>query len=306
MTQINESMSELQPVQYGVPQGSILGPLLFLMMINDLPNYLNFSECLLYADDTTLVFSDKDIQNLTGKLNADLNKLASYCTINKLLLNPSKSKLMYFSKHKENIILPDIFLNAEKIELVSEFKFLGFYLNDSLNWNEHIQRTTNKLKSCISIIIKTKNQLPLRTRKTIFQAIGMSHINYCSIVIFNAPKYQLHNLEVQYNEVCRALLDVRRWDRVPTCKLLETLELCSFSDVLHNCVVSFIKNCICSKAPNWFSDIFTCLNPRTLKITYTTQYSSQICRLNCFTYWGVSFWNKILSWTYYTCKFIYF
>lgn len=108
----------------GVPQGSIVGPLLFIIYINDLPNCLNTSDCLLYADDTTIINTDKRLQSLTEKLNNDLERLAAWCSHNKLQINPTKTRFVVFHSHQRVIdYVPRVFLNQFAIEAEEEAVF---------------------------------------------------------------------------------------------------------------------------------------------------------------------------------------
>lgn len=126
-------LSDTQIINTGVPQGSILGPLLFLIYINDFPNCLTSTACLLYADDTTVYTSDNDINALTDRLNNELNNINYWCRKNKLLMNLKKTKYMVFSSHskpRSNIV--PVYIGSHPIPASNECSFLGVQLDSFL------------------------------------------------------------------------------------------------------------------------------------------------------------------------------
>ena len=143
-----ETDSDLMDIQWGVPQGSVLGPLLFIMYTNDLPISLRHSKCILFADDTTIYYSAKELPIYTTKLTMILQQQLTDWTANKLTLNISKTNYAIFSgsidAHSMNLSLQ---IGNEYISKVQHVTFLGVIIDEKLNWNKHIENCKNKLSS---------------------------------------------------------------------------------------------------------------------------------------------------------------
>ena len=124
--------SSIKHMQYGVPQGSILGPLLFIIYINYLPNIFNRAKYILYTDDANIIINGANIADIVQQLNALCNILPNWVISNGLALNLKKTKYMLFSRH--NIELPDEFkILNKKIDRVKEVRFLGVIVDEKLN-----------------------------------------------------------------------------------------------------------------------------------------------------------------------------
>jgi len=130
-------------ITYGVPRGFVLGPLLFIIYTNDLPDALIESKCILFADDTTVYYSSKNITNIFHKINNYLNSLEDYFMASKLSLNISKINYMVFpleaTKHEN--------FNNEIINKVNKVQFLGMIIDEKLTWREHINYRCNTMSS---------------------------------------------------------------------------------------------------------------------------------------------------------------
>ena len=130
-------------ITYGVPRGFVLGPLLFIIYTNDLPDALIESKCILFADDTTVYYSSKNITNIFHKINNYLNSLEDYFMASKLSLNISKINYMVFpleaTKHEN--------FNNEIISKVNKVQFLGMIIDEKLTWREHINYRCNTMSS---------------------------------------------------------------------------------------------------------------------------------------------------------------
>ena len=143
---INGVQSDTEPILYGVPQGSVLGPLLFIMYINDLPTVTKYCKVHLYADDTLLFFESSSVQTIEAALSEDLGHVVGWLNQNYLMLNHSKTKVMLMGTHQKlsSVQSFTVNVNANDLERVYKFKYLGVILDPCLTWNEHIEHIRNK------------------------------------------------------------------------------------------------------------------------------------------------------------------
>ena len=152
------SKTDLKYVPCGVPQGSILEPLLFLVYVNDLPNSSRLLDRIMFADDTNLFFNHKDIKHLFTVVNNELVNIKDWFTANKLSLNVEKTKYPFFHKPSKKdalpLRLPKLIINNYEIQREESIKFLGVLLDQHLTWKEHIKLTENKIAKNIGILYK--------------------------------------------------------------------------------------------------------------------------------------------------------
>jgi hypothetical protein len=137
---IGSASSNKRIIKCGVPQGSILGPLLFITYINDIVNVTNLASLILYADDTNMFLTNSDIDELARNANTELAKLSKWFTANRLSFNIKKTNFILFrTKNKKISFIPEIKVDNVAVTQVSCTKFLGVLINDTLTWNDHIR-----------------------------------------------------------------------------------------------------------------------------------------------------------------------
>ena len=173
--------SNLNDVNVGVPQGSVLGPLLFILLLNDL-KFCTTLNSIIFADDTLLYFSFKNPTNMVKIINSELAKVDKWLSNNNLKINTSKTKVMtFFPKNKVWRNIPKLSINIDKsqeLELVSEYKYLGLIIDSKLNWSNHINYLKLKLSKALGMLFRTRYFLNLESRIIIFQSLFISHLNY--------------------------------------------------------------------------------------------------------------------------------
>ena len=180
---VNSSLSDFKNIDIGVPQGSILGPLLFIIYVNSLPDCTD-CKCVMYADDTTLLFTASDPTTLQFNMNESLPKIASWFNRNQLTLNTKKTKFMIFGTKNllRNYCNISINYNNCDIERVDKFKYLGVILDPLLSWSDHIDYVSTIVSKRIGVIRRVKFYLPSTTLIMLANALVFPYFDYCSPV----------------------------------------------------------------------------------------------------------------------------
>ena len=173
VTSINNMSSDPKSVTVGVPQGSILGPLLFLLYINDLPQCLNHCKSILYVDDTLLYYSGKTVADLQLKINTDLESLSQWLNNNLLTLNYDETKFMIFANKKPTPSLSDVTITVENHKVLREksITYLGITLSEDFSSHEHIDNMIAKINQRLGILRRIKHCLDLNTRCVIYTSL---------------------------------------------------------------------------------------------------------------------------------------
>ena len=202
--------SKTHQVEFGTPQGSCLGPLLFLIYCNDLQIHLLYLNCIQFADDTTLYISHTNLNYIRFALDHDLRILQDWFKANKLTLNVGKSVCILFDRNKANKKQIDIEINGEAIPQVEFTKFLGMWIDQSLNWREHASRLLLKLARNTHLLRVGKHLLSSHVQKIIYHAQISSNILYgLSIWGSMASQYDLNKIQ-KVQSTCVALINYRK------------------------------------------------------------------------------------------------
>ena len=161
----NDNSSDMRSITCGVPQGSILGPLLFFLYVNDLLN--NITDILftiMFTDDTSMFINSNDLKAMATKLNSELKEVSIWLQVNKLSLNVEKSGFIYFKSVETLDLEVDICINDKCLSRVSQVKFLGTIIDDKLTWRPYIDYISKKLSKAIAIMYRIK---PCVTKETL-------------------------------------------------------------------------------------------------------------------------------------------
>ena len=198
--EFNGISSESCEIKCGVPQGSILGPLLFLLYINDLCNVSKVVDFILFADDTNIFFSHKDFNLLPEILNSEMLKLTQWCRANKLSINFKKSNFMVFRPRQRRQTLDiSIQIDNNVIEHVKETVFLGVILEEQLSWKPHILSVSRKISKSIGIIDKSSFCLPKPSLRSLYYSLLYPYLTYCISVWGSTYQSNLNRIIIKSN-----------------------------------------------------------------------------------------------------------
>ena len=187
--------SQYQTVNYGIPQGSCLGPLIFIIFTNDLNTQLMNTTSLLFADDTTIYKSHRHLRYLKWCVEEDMRRLINWFKANKLTLNLGKTVCVLFQKNGQR---QTITLDLDNIQIINakEVKFLGLWLDEYLNWYTHVQKLILKLTRNLNLLKYSKKMMPKETKKLVYHAHIGSHIQYGLVLWGNGiTNEQIHKLQ---------------------------------------------------------------------------------------------------------------
>ena len=182
-TEVNGKISNFKPIEIGVPQGSILGPLLFLIYINDFPKCLTSGKAIMFANDTNLFFNSSSYKALYEVTNTQLKHAEAWLSANKLTLNTDKT--LYVAFRTPNSLPPPAALSIQfknkHLKRVNSCKFLGLTINEHLSWKPHMQWLLQKLRSSYHVINKVKQYLDKSSLLTLYHSLINSYVQYCVI-----------------------------------------------------------------------------------------------------------------------------
>lgn len=207
---IGNVMSESASVDYGVPQGSILGPLLFILYINDLPLHAEHCETDMYADDSTFHLSGKAVTDIQDKIQSDLNLIDRWCSENKMYINIDKTKCMTVGTRQKLSCQGDhlkLQINNETIQISECEELLGIKVDPTLTWSAQIDKLCSAISSRIYLLSRIKQYLNLEARKLFCNGYIMPLIDYCCTIWGNCSEDNLNRILKLQKRAARLVFD---------------------------------------------------------------------------------------------------
>ena len=281
----------LLDLRVGVPQGSSLGPLFFLIYINDIAQLNLSSKVILYADDLVLFTEDSNHSVLKARIETDLAKLGEWLKANRLILSSEKTKSLLFtrSKNKSNPIL----FKGQHIQEVDNYKYLGLTIQTNLKFNIHISEITKKINSINGCMFGLKYILPRFILRKIFYALVYPHVNYHILAWGGSSPSVISPVNVSVNKVIRnidrgEMSTLNKYKNLNILTINEVYKL-RLGQLMHNITHN---NDILIQCPDIFpSHNYARRNPNRFKLPPT---STEVCRQS-FLNNGVLLWTGLPS-----------
>ena len=298
-TSVGNFKSGVKSIRCGVPQGSVLGPLLFILFINDLPNSCPLGNVRIFADDTNIFFHCNNIEELITTSKNIMINLNAWFNDNKLSLNIDKTSFIIFRpKRKRFPNLPDHieYLNF-KIKRSSSIKFLGLLLDEHLTWDLQINEICNKLKSMFHVFYSIRNYLSKVCIKTIYFTLIYSRIKYGLAVYGQAGVTKVNKIQTLQNKLLKVLTNKKF--RYSTNKLHDDLGILKVTDIANQEISTFVYKYFNNSLPTVFNDYYLLFGNvsgiTTRNSNINIRYIGRNTRYgeNSVKVVGASLWNKL-------------
>ena len=290
-TEVGDTQSKLDYIKCGVPQGSVLGPLLFLLYINDITDSSKVFKFTLFADDTSLFYSHKNNPNAENIVNTELHKVSEWLAANKLSLNVDKSKLLYFSTFKSCYKL-NLTINNETLKESNFTKYLGVLIDNKLLWTEQINAINLKLSKGIGLLAKIRHFVPKTVLRSLYFSFIHPHIEYNLLNWGMAAQTNLNSININMKKAIRIIsFKDREEASVPLFKEFNILPLDKCFQLKQ---AKFIWKLMNGYLPLSIASNF---KPHTTSIGVRSQFPFPTPRLdyarNHITFAGLKLWNDI-------------
>ena len=252
---ISQINSEFQPMRLGVPQGSVLGPLLFLLYINDLHSTIKFCSTRHFADDTNLLIKNKSLKQLKKQLNIDLSQLVSWLRSNKISLNTSKTEMLIF-RHPNKIINYDlkIKMHGKRLYPSKYVKYLGILIDPQLNWGHHTDLLAPKLSRAIGMLSKIRHFVSIDILRNIYFGIFSSILMYGAQIWGQSQNNHVKRI-IKLQEKAIRIINFAEYHQ-PTPKLFKNSKILKFQDRITLKNFLFVHDSRTGHLPSIFTNKF--------------------------------------------------
>ena len=209
-TVVNGIKSSFQSITCGIPQGSNIGPLLFVLYVDDLTNVLNHCKVSLYADDTCIYVENKNVNALVNNLNDDLSAINKWLGKNKLALNVKKCEFLLVGSRNRirKIDVPDVCIGINVIKRVTKIRYLGIVLDEYLDWSKQADKLKQDVGKSLYLLKRIRPFISQQTALVFYKSLIQSKFEYCDVIWGNLGKVLNDHLQRLQNRALRCVLDV--------------------------------------------------------------------------------------------------
>ena len=253
VVRIGTETSDYCTITSGVPQGSILGPLLFVLFINDLPNVLTKCRILMYADDTVMYFSAADSQVIADTLTNELLLVNKWLIDNNLFMHEGKTECMLFGTGPKLALSTSfsIAIDGKALNRVSEYKYLGIVLDASLTWNAHVDYLIGKVRKRLAMLGRIRKNINMYTAGTVYTSFVLPILDYCDTVWSCCGSVNTDKLEKLQRRAARIIMHLGSSE-----KALNFLGYVTLEKRRKSHVCNLVKKCLSNRCPQFFMNYF--------------------------------------------------
>ena len=299
---LNGVDSPLEDITCGVPQGSTLGPLLFLLYINDFRLCLDNTSNGHFADDTFIMYNSKKLKTIETVINTELKQVIKWLRLNKLSLNAGKTELIFFhSKSNKNLNFDKVYINFNGIRLtpVDFVKYLGMFIDKHLNWSYHIHEISKKLSQANGILSKLRYSAPREVCIQVYYSIFYSVLIYGCNAWGLTSEENIHSIEILQNKCIRILTFAPFNSHIPNQTYID-LNILKVRDIIKFYQLRLIYDFQCTTLPNDLMSLFrlssevrTCENLNSIdkKLLFIPEFNSITYGKQSLRYLGPKLWN---------------
>ena len=292
--------SSKQVIKTGVPQGSILGPLMFIIYINDLPLYVKQCNVDMYADDTTIHIKGNTMSNIENYLQEDLGNILKWCECNNMNINIQKTNSMLIGS-KRKLAGKDMQIKICNMALTPSNcqKVLGIYIDKTLSWTEQVKKVSSKLSTSIALLRKMKKYLPKDARIVFYNSYILPILDYAAVVWGNGlTKQQVHQITKLQKKALKIMLDKPMLTE--SLSLFKEAKVLPFEQRIKYHTTVLVYKALHNMTPDYIRSLLeTCQNSYNYNLRSTADNKLLLPKLKSetmrksFSYSGVLSWNNL-------------
>ena len=298
MVRLSHKTSHLHTLSMGVPQGTCLGPVLFLLYVNDLPSNIPSCLSIMYADDTTLISAASSLDEVKTLAQQSILAATNWFSINRLIVNSKKSNILFVGSTQKNQNINSDFtvaLGSTLIDRSTEIKLLGVIMDQHLNFASHVSHLVKKISPKIALLHRLRHILDLSTLNHLYLSIVQSHFDYCITIWGNCPQTYLKQVQRLQNRAARAVLGNFDYS-CSVSKMIRDLGWMTINQRYVYFTSILMYKCLNGMAPPYLSSLFHYVNSNTRSSSNNDlsvpRPHTEIFKRSL-AYAGPKLWNKI-------------